>query len=267
MGGAAIAGEERVGAEQDRRADVVSQFRYDPVMQRRRVEEDPHSGQQRQHEPCGQAEAVKHRQGVQHGVGRAEIDPGGELAAIGQQVRMAQRDAFRRALGPGREQDRSRIGGRDAEPTMTLRREMPRPQPVQFVGQPDLGTQIFEPDDPGGFGEALGEQLQPGQLDKATRGDHGPHLRGPARRQDCVDPGCMVQHRWHPPGGLQAEEGDRGSNRIRHHQPNRLARLGNAGEPAAEDQAGGDNPVIGYRRRDRVGEDRVLAAMRPARRQ
>ena len=70
VGHARVAGQERVGAEQDRGVDAVGQLRHRPVVQRRRIEERAHAAEQRQQQPAGQAEAVEHRQRVEHHVAR-----------------------------------------------------------------------------------------------------------------------------------------------------------------------------------------------------
>ena len=72
----------------------------------------------------------------------------------------------------------------------------------------------------------------------------------------------MIEHRRDPPGRLHAEKGERRADRVRQHQADPLAGRGAAGEPPAEHEARGDRAVVGERRRRRVFEDAVAAAMR-----
>ena len=65
IGHARVAGEERIGAEHIGRADAVNQLRHDAVVQRRRIEECRHAGEQRQHDAAHEAERVKRRQRVE----------------------------------------------------------------------------------------------------------------------------------------------------------------------------------------------------------
>ena len=113
--------EERVGAEADRRIGVVDQRRHHPVVQRGRVVERPHAGDQRQDRAAGQTEGVEHRHRVEHDVGRGEIDHRGGLSAVGEQVAMAQHHALRRALGAAGEQHHRRRVGRTGEAAQTPR--------------------------------------------------------------------------------------------------------------------------------------------------
>ena len=106
---AGVAGEERVGAEQDRRVRAVDELRDDPVVQRRRIEIDPHAGDERQHEADRQPEGVEHRQDVEDLVGAAEIDPRRGLRRVRQHVAMGEHDALRHAFRARGEEDRGRV--------------------------------------------------------------------------------------------------------------------------------------------------------------
>ncbi len=106
---ARVAGEEGVGAEQDRGVRAVDQLRHDPVVQRRGIEIDAHAGDERQHEADRQAEGVEHRQHVEHLVAAAEIDARRGLRGVRQHVAVGEHDALRRAFRARGEQDRGRV--------------------------------------------------------------------------------------------------------------------------------------------------------------
>ena len=105
MRGAGVAVEEGVGAEQDGGAGLVDQFRHDPVMQRAGVKEHFHPVEQGQQGAAGQPETVEHGQRVEHDIARVEIDPGGELGAIGEQIAVCENNALGRAFRSAGEQD------------------------------------------------------------------------------------------------------------------------------------------------------------------
>ena len=210
-------------------------------MQRRRIEKHPHAGQERQQKPAGQPEAVEHRQRVEQMVGRAEIDPRRELAPVGEQIGVAQHDPFRRAFRARGEQDRRRIGGGDAEPAVPRAGETRRDSAVELVGKAERRAQILEPDDldrPRPARSASASSLASSTKRREVIDEAQPG--GAAGRQHGVDAGGMVEHRRDAAGRLQREKGDAGADRVRQHQPDRLAALGAAREPAAEHQAGGD---------------------------
>ena len=98
IGGAGIAGEEGIGAEEDGGVGIIGELRHEAVMQRRGVEEGLHPGQQRQQQPAGEAEGMEDRQGVEHHVSRVEIEQRAHLIAIGQDIGVAQHHALGRAL-------------------------------------------------------------------------------------------------------------------------------------------------------------------------
>ena len=107
-----VAGQERVGAEQDRRVDAVDELRApsdSAAATDTGTSRTP--GEQRQQQAARQPEAVKHRQRVEDDVLRIEVDDRRKLMAVGQQVAMAQHDALRRAFRSRREQHHRRLVG------------------------------------------------------------------------------------------------------------------------------------------------------------
>ena len=133
---------------------------------------------------------------------------------------------------------------------------------VEFVKEPELRPQIFEPDDPEFAGEAVCDGGELAELDKATRGDDGAQPDGAAGRQQAIGAGGVVQHRRHSPGRLQGEKRDRGADRVRQHDADLLAARRRSREPAAEHQARGDQAIVAQRRPRGVLDDAVRAAMR-----
>ena len=108
---ARIAGQERVGAEQDGGVAGVDQLRHDPVVQRRGVEIDAHARDERQDQARRQPEGMEHGQHVEHLVGAPEIDAGRRLRGVRQHVAVREHDALGRALRAGGEEDRRAIVG------------------------------------------------------------------------------------------------------------------------------------------------------------
>ena len=111
VGDARVAGEERVGAEEDRGVDAVGELRHRPVVQRRRIQKRADAGEQRQQQAAGQPEAVEHGQRVEDDVLRADVDDRRQLMTVREQVAVAQHDALRRAFRARREEHDRRIVG------------------------------------------------------------------------------------------------------------------------------------------------------------
>jgi hypothetical protein len=132
---------------------------------------------------------------------------------------------------------------------------------IELVDDAESFTDILEPDELHLTRQMLGESIEFGEFDKAAGGNNPAQPGGPACREHSVGAGRMIEHRRNPPGRLQREEGERGANRIRQHQADRIAGPGAAREPAAEHEARGDRAIIGERRRGRVLDDAMTAAM------
>ena len=130
-----------------RRVHVVRDLRDDAVVQRRRVEERAHAGQQRQQRAGRQAERVKQRQRVQDHVLRAEIDARRDLLAVREHVRVRQRDAFRHAFRARREQHDRRLVGHDALARVMQRGEAARDGGLDLEPWRDSLAQVLEIDD------------------------------------------------------------------------------------------------------------------------
>ena len=96
---AGIAAKEGVRAKQNRGICAINQFRNNPVMQRRRVHIHRNTGSQRQNQPNGEPERVKHRQNIENFVLPAEIDPRRRLRGVCEQIGVREHHAFRRPLG------------------------------------------------------------------------------------------------------------------------------------------------------------------------
>jgi hypothetical protein len=155
-------------------------------------------------------------------VGRAEIDPRGKLAAVRQQVGVAEDDPLRRPFGTGGKEDHGRIGRHNAEPAMPPSRDARREEAVKFIDEAKLPAQILQPDDLDGIAELRGQTLELRHFDKPPRGDDGAQARRAAGRQHGVNPGGVVEHRRDPAGRLEREKGDCGADRVRDHQPDRV---------------------------------------------
>jgi hypothetical protein len=177
---------------------------------------------------------VKHWQCVQSEICRAEIDPRGDLAPVGEQIGMGQGHALWCALRTGGEQHRRGIACRDTQAAMQCPGKMTPDRAVELVGEAELGTHILEPDEFQLTGQSLGERTELGELDKTARGDDTAQPGGPARGQHAVHAGRVIEHGRNPPSRLQCKEGDRGANRVRQHQPDGLAGPCSTDEPASE---------------------------------
>ena len=107
LGGADVAGEERVGRQQQRGLAALDQSRDLAVVQRARIEDDLHAGKQGREGGRRQPEGMEHRQRVQEDLLGAEDGPHviQHLAGVGDQVEIGQHDALGRALGAGGEED------------------------------------------------------------------------------------------------------------------------------------------------------------------
>ena len=143
VGGARIAAQEGVGAEQDGGAGVVEQLRHDAVVQRRGIEVDRHAAEQRHHQAAGQAEGMEHGQHVEHHV----LAVGGEareaLRGVGEDVAVRQHHALGHALRARREQDDGGIVGVARDALARCRRGCPR----SCRARPMLGAHVLQVDD------------------------------------------------------------------------------------------------------------------------
>ena len=94
---------------------------------------------------------------------------------------------------------------------------------IDLVEHAEFFTDILEPDELHLIRQTLGESSEFGEFDKAPGGNDPAQPGGPAGREHAVGAGGVIEHRRHPPGRLQREEGERRADRIRQHQPDRIA--------------------------------------------
>ena len=193
MCGACIPGEERVGAEHDRGVHAVDQLGHGAVVQRRGVEIDRHTGDERQDGAGGQPEGVEHRQYVEQLVLAAEIDARGSLRAVRQHVAMRQHHALGRALGARSEQDRGGIIRLARHDRLLVGEQAP-----QLVGGRHGRAHVLEIDDGHGLGELRHHRVELALLNEGARRDYRAHLRGLAGRKDVGGTGREVDHRGDP---------------------------------------------------------------------
>ena len=128
-------------------------LRDDLVVQRRRVEEQPDAGHQRQDRAARQAEGMEHRQHVEQLVCRRERDPRFGLEGIGEQVPAA---TARPPSGVPSEPDVKRI---TAGWSASCRAQRPAPQQRRqtFSASVTPGADVLQPDE---FGAGLSRRLR-----------------------------------------------------------------------------------------------------------
>ncbi len=247
VGRARIAREERVGAEQDGGVGAVDHLRHDPVMQRRRIHEDPHAMHQRQNEPDRQPERVEHREHVEHRVAPPEIDARLGLRGIGEDVAMRQHDTFGNAFRARGEQDRGGVVrlARDE-------RELGFAHAAQLVAERHGRPQVFEIDDAVVGRERIDELLQPALLDKGARGDDRIDRGGAAGGCDIRRTGAEIEHGGNAARRHQPENGDDRPVRVRQQQADRLAFGGERQQLAAEHGGAEQQATVGEGARHRV---------------
>ena len=234
-----VALEEAVGAEDDRGVAAVDQLRDDPVVQRRGVHVDGDAAQHRQEHGAGEAEAVEHRQGVEHLVELVEVDPGADLGAVGEEIAVAQHDPLGPALRARGEQDHRRILVLDAAGPMDAAGEQTLQKAAQPVAGGDLVAQVLQPQELGVAADRGDRGLQLGLAHELAGRDHQPDLRGDHRRLEVGRAGREIEHGRHPAEGLEREEGDRGGIDVGDEHADRFAGLGPSGELAPEHQSAG----------------------------
>ena len=215
---ACVAGEEGVGAEQDRGAGLVDQLRHDAVVQRRGVHVDRNASEQRHHHSAGQPERVEHRQHVEHLVIGVGIDPGQRLRRIREDVAMGQHHALGRAFRARGEQHDSRIVGLAGDA-----RRGACEQALDLVGRTDRGADVLEIDDAGLCGDRGHQLVELALLDEGLRREHGLDLRGLHGGEDVDRAGREVEHRRDPADALQRHEDDGDARGIRQQHADILA--------------------------------------------
>ena len=173
------ADQEGVGAEEDRRLQLLHQLRDDPVVQRRGMQAGADAGGQRQHDPRREAEAVEERQRRDRPVGRPDRRARLELGDVGEEVAMRQHDPLRRPLGARGEEHR-RLG---VTPEVA-RAEPRRDERGQLVEDGDRRLEILGPENAEARRLDRCHQIaEAALLDERAAGDHGRASGGPQRRE------------------------------------------------------------------------------------
>ena len=103
-----VARAEGVRAADDGGLTLIKEPRHDAVVQRRRIEEHPHPGDDGQQRAYAEPEGVEHGQAVEQLVAGTYGEHAERLIAVGDDVEMAQKHGLGHALGARREHDRSR---------------------------------------------------------------------------------------------------------------------------------------------------------------
>src|SRR4029079_13506396 len=120
---------------------------------------------------AGQAEGMKHRQGIEHDILCGEIDARRGLEAIGLQVAVGEDDALRNPLRSGcEENDRRRIAV--GIPPAAAQRDawkFTREEAVELVGKTQIVAQILEIDDCAFLGEKSQVLLKAAGFDELAR--------------------------------------------------------------------------------------------------
>ncbi len=223
----AIRRQKRVGPEHDRRARFIDQFRHNPVVQGARIIKRFDTVQYRQQRAARQPERMKHRQHIQHDIPRPEIHPARDLAAIGQNIRMAQHHAFRRAFRPRRIKDhRRRIRLATLRPVTEPRQQRLR-HARRLIKSANAGAQIFQIHHlHTRRAQRRHALLQFPDRNKPSRRQYNPHLRHLTGLNHLAAAGRKIQHRRDFSRPLQSEKHNRRHARIRQHHPHiRLSRI------------------------------------------
>ena len=254
VGVAAIAGEERIGAEQRGGVDAVDQLGNLPVVQRRRIEIDLHSGHQAEHQAAGEAEGVEDRQRVEGDVGRGEIVAGEDLADVGEDVGVGQHDALRHALRTRSEQHRRGVVG-----LARIKRATAIEDGAQLVGRSSLVAEILQPNEARFAFQLPHELFELAFLDEAARAQHDADACGAAGGDEVEGAGGEVQHPGDAARSLDRHEGDGGGVGIGQHQTDGLARRAAFGDLARQQRHANAETALGQGSRDRVLEDHMSA--------
>ena len=166
-------------------------------------------------------------------------------AQFDRMLRWRQDDALGRAFGAGGEQDRRRL--RRAT-LVTLGRPAAR-KPFSLSRRRHAGADILQPDDPGNALEFGHHRLQPRAFDEDARGEDGPDLGGTAGGLQVGDAGRIVQHRRHPPDGLQGQEGDGDAVGVGQENADMLAAPRQGRELGGQHRDADQGALVGQRRR------------------
>ena len=135
------ADQEGVGADQDRRLELLHELGDDAVVQRRGMQSGADAGGEHQNDPCRQPEAVEERQRGDRAVGRPDRGARLQLGDVGEKIAVRQHDPLRRALGARGEKHR-RLG---LAPEVA-RREPRGDQRRQLVEAGDGSPEVLGPE-------------------------------------------------------------------------------------------------------------------------
>ncbi len=244
LGLAGVLVDEGVGREQQRRPRLAQQSRNLLDVQRRRILEAAHAGDQRQDNPAGQAQRMEDRHGIEaHPVG-AQVDMGFDLAHIGHQVGLGQDHAARAAETARGEQDHADIVGLGLGGEQ--RRQLRGHDREGLVGDGDFLTDVVEHDDADITAHGVDQLFQLGLLDETPRRDHRCDAGNLGGRLDIGLAGGKIDHDRHATDGVQSPEGDGAAQRCRQHQADAMFLADMTADQPRQGEDGGDEQPIGH---------------------
>ena len=206
---------------------------------------------------------MEHRQGVEHRVRPTEVDPGGKLIDVREDVAVAQHHTLRRAFGTGGKQHHGGIVGLCLEPIVKEPRHVAGKQSTQLVDGADGGSQVFKVDDIGFLRQRglRGFKLRP--IDEATRSQDRFDFRRRQRRKHAVDAGREVEHGRNSTEGLKREERDRRALRIRQQDAHPFALVRQSGDLSTEHGAAEQETTVADGRSFDIFHHQRACAMDP----
>ena len=199
---------------------------------------------------------MEHRQHVEDLVLAAEVDAGARLGGVRQHVAVGQDHALGRALRARGEQDGGPVVG-----LARHQRGTGAHHAANLVEERDGGADVLQIDDRHLLGDRRHHVVEPALLHEHPRGQDGGDLGGLAGRQDVGGAGREVDHRRHPAGRQEAEEGHHRAVGIGQHQADGAAFRRVAHQLVAQDGGAHQQLAVAERPAHRILDRDAAAAV------